>query len=84
MVIYFNVFYKDSNDQTLEKEEAMNRYRNGEDIQVLKFKKYYNVFNIEDIKGIDFQIPEITLKHNEKLSKCEVIIEAIFMKFGNI
>jgi antirestriction protein ArdC len=75
MVIYFNVYYKDANDQNLSKFEARARADRGEEIQVLKFIKYYNVFNIADIEGIEFEIPEIELKPNEKIERCENIIE---------
>jgi antirestriction protein ArdC len=75
MVIYFNVYYKDNQDRTLSREEARTRSNNGEEIQVLKFIKYYNVFNIADIEGIKFEIPEIELKANEKIERCESIIE---------
>lgn len=75
MVVYFNMFYKDSADQTVTKEQARTRSNNGEEIQVLKFIKYYNVFNIADIEGIEFEISEIELKPNEKIQKCEDIIE---------
>jgi antirestriction protein ArdC len=74
-VIYFNVYYKDGNDKTLDKEDAIKRLKHGEGIQILKFIKYYNVFNIENIEGIEFNIPEIELKPNEKIAKCESIIE---------
>lgn len=74
-VIYFDVYYKDGNDTSLDKEEALRRRKNGEDIQILKFIKYYHVFNIEDIEGIQFQIPEIELRPNEKIALCERIIE---------
>lgn len=75
MVIYFNVYYKDGADQTMIKEEARRRSDAGEDIQVLKFIKYYSVFNIADIEGIDFDIPQVELKPNEKIERCESIIE---------
>lgn len=75
MVIYFNVYYKDANDRNLTKYEARARADRGEEIQVLKFIKYYNVFNIADIEGIEFEIPEMELKPNEKIEKCETIIE---------
>ena len=75
MVIYFNVYYKDANDRNLTKFEAQTRAERGEEIQVLKFIKYYNVFNIADIEGIEFEIPEMELKPNEKIEKCETIIE---------
>lgn len=76
-VIYFDVYYKDGNDKTLTKEEAIQRRKNGEEIQILKFIKYYNVFNLEDIEGFEFQIPEIELKPNEKIARCESIIESM-------
>lgn len=75
MVIYFNVYYKDGRDQTLTKEQARARSDTGEEIQVLKFIKYYNVFNIADIEGIDFDIKQIDLKQNEKIAMCECIID---------
>jgi antirestriction protein ArdC len=74
-VIYFDVFYKDGNDTALTKEEASKRRKNGEEIQILKFIKSYNVFGIDDIEGIDFEIPEVELKPNEKIAGCEAIIE---------
>lgn len=75
MVIYFKLYYKDAFDHTLTKEEAHECRANGEEIQVLKFIRYYNVFNIGDIEGIKFEIPEIESKSNENILKCENIIE---------
>ena len=74
MVIYFSVYYKDEHDRTLSKEEARRARDQGREIQVLKFIKYYNVFNIADIEGIEFEIPEVTLKDNEQIDACEQII----------
>lgn len=75
MVIYFNVYYKDGTDQSLTPEQARSRSGSGEDIQVLKFIKYYNVFNVADIEGIKFDIPEVALNVNERIERCENIIE---------
>ena len=75
MAIYFNMYYKDCYDHTLDKEEAYKRRTAGEEIQVLKFIRYYNVFNIADIEGIKFEIPEIESRPNEKIVWCENIIE---------
>ena len=74
-VIYFDVYYKDENDITVSKEIASELRQHGREVQVLKFIMYYNVFNIEDIEGIDFKIQEIELKSNEKISRCVAIIE---------
>lgn len=75
MAIYFNVYYKDAFDRTLSKEEADSCKKTGEEIQILKFIKYYNVFNIADIEGIQFEIPEVSLRPNEKIAWCENIVE---------
>lgn len=74
MVIYFNVYYKDENDQTLSRQQASAAPEHGQEVQVLKFIKYYNVFNIADIEGIEFEIPEVVLKENEQIERCEQII----------
>lgn len=74
MVIYYNVYYKDENDKTLNREQARAAREQGRDIQVLKFIKYYNVFNIADIEGIEFETPEVTLRDNEQLNACEQMI----------
>ena len=74
IVLYYNVFFKDADNNTLKKEEATARKRAGDEVNTLSFLKYFNVFNIDDIEGIDFEIPEVELKDNEKLEKCESII----------
>ncbi|MBK8243319.1 MAG: DUF1738 domain-containing protein [Saprospiraceae bacterium] len=74
-VIFFNLIYKDQNNRVVNKDEATHLYNIGEEVKVLKFIKYYNVFNISDVEGIDFEISEIQLKPNEKIGKCESIVE---------
>lgn len=74
MVIYFNVYYKDEHDQTLTREAASAARQQGREVQVLKFIKYYNVFNIADIEGIEFEIPQVELKDNDQINACEQII----------
>lgn len=74
-VILFNVIYKDQNNRVVNKDEATHLYNIGAEVKVLKFIKYYNVLNISDVEGIDFEISEIQLKPNEKIDKCESIIE---------
>lgn len=41
----------------------------------LVIKCVVSYFTIEDIEGIEFQIPEMDLKPNEKIAQCESIIE---------
>jgi antirestriction protein ArdC len=74
MVIYFSVFFKDDAEELLSKEQATRRSKQGEEIQVLKFIKYYSVFNVADIEGIEYEIKEVELKPNERIEQCENII----------
>jgi antirestriction protein ArdC len=74
LVIYYMVYYKDINDVTLTREEALLRKSKGEEIQVLKFIKYYNVFNIRYIEGIEFEAKEVEIKPHERIERCEKII----------
>ncbi|MBL7821307.1 MAG: DUF1738 domain-containing protein [Saprospiraceae bacterium] len=76
-VVFFKVFYKDIADNSLDRNEAEARILKGEDIKVLRFIRYYNVFNIESIQGIDLdksKFLEIKLSDNEKIERCEQII----------
>lgn len=78
MVIYFKVFYKDSNDNTLTPEEANAKRLKGEEIKVLRFIRYYSVFNVSDIEGLELDLSrfiEAKLTHNERIDKCEQIIK---------
>lgn len=75
MVIYFNIYYKVGDDTLHHREEAEARKSMGEEVEVLKFIKHYNVFNIEDIEGIDFDLPQTMYNDNEKIERCEDIID---------
>lgn len=70
-VIYFNVVFKDGNDQKLTPEAAAAM---GDGVKVLKFLKYYNVFNVQDIEGVDFKIDDLRLLPNEKIERCEQLV----------
>jgi antirestriction protein ArdC len=77
MVIYFKVYYKDFNDNTLTLKEANLRRLKGEEIKVLRFIRYYNVFNVKDIEGTELDLNrfnEAKLTDNEKIERCEQII----------
>jgi antirestriction protein ArdC len=47
----------------------------GEEVQVIPMLKYYNVFNIADVEGVEINIPEIELKEHQKIQKCESVIK---------
>lgn len=71
-VIYFNLIFKDAKGNKISKEAAENR----KDVKIMKFLKYYNVFNVADIEGIDFEFDELRLLPNEKIERCEKIVQS--------
>ena len=71
-VIYYNMIFKDANGKKISREEADNL---GKNAKVMKFLKYYNVFNVEDIEGIDFTFEELRLLPNERIERCEKIVQ---------
>lgn len=76
-VYYFNFVFKNKDGQSLSLEEKRQYHLQGKDYMVIPFLKYFNVFNIEDITGIDFDTPELQLQSHEKVQKCEEIIANI-------
>lgn len=69
-VIYFNVIFKDADGKKISREAAETM----EDAKAIKFLKYFNVFNVEDIEGIDFEFEEIRLLPNERIERCEQLV----------
>ena len=68
-VVYFNVYFKDG-EKTITQAEAQGR----EGIEVRKFLKHYCVFNISDIEGIDFKLPDLVLRDNDRFEHCDAIV----------
>ena len=73
-VIYFSTYFKDGDNNSISAEQATERKKTGEKVKVLKFLRYYSVFNVANIEGIDFNFEEMPLKPHEKIEKCEQIL----------
>lgn len=74
-VIYFAHVYKDKDGLRLSEIEAHEMIRNRMKVDISRVIKFYPVFNIEDVKGIPIETQEFELKPNEKIEKCESIVE---------
>lgn len=46
----------------------------------IPFLKFYNVFNLDQTEGIEYEIPKIELNENEKIASCEKIASSYFDK----
>ncbi|MEM1124468.1 MAG: ArdC-like ssDNA-binding domain-containing protein [Bacteroidota bacterium] len=75
MVLYFSVFYKDAYNKTVSEEQAKEMKAAGQEVKKRSSLRYFSVFNIADVEGIEFHTPEVQLKENEQIEKCENIIK---------
>jgi len=75
MVTYYNTVFKDKNGKTIPPEVASRMPKDAVDSR--GFLKYFYVFATEQIEGIDFHYPEVELKENQKIERCEQLIKGI-------
>jgi len=74
-VIYYNIVCKDKDGNTITYEEA--KERDFKEVKINKYMKYYSVFAVSDIEGIDFAFPDVALRENEAIECCEALLESI-------
>lgn len=74
-VTYSNTLYKDlDTKKNLSSEQASLLPK--ERVKVFFFIQYHNVFNIDQVEGVDFNFPEIiTRPENERIDCCEKVIQ---------
>lgn len=75
MIVFFNMIFKDKDNNTVNKEDAYEKGRIRKDVKPIRFIKYYNVFGVRDIEGIEFTYPEVELKDHQRIEHCEAILE---------
>ena len=76
-VTYWNFIYTDKESQKrISPEEA--KKLPSKQVSKSAFLRYYSVFNITDVEGIDFKFPDTIVKpENEKIADCETIIASM-------
>lgn len=74
MIFFYKPLFKDQDDNFINLDKAKALKGMGEEVQVIPVLKYYNVFNIEDIEGIEIVIPEVSLKEHQRIKNCESVI----------
>lgn len=77
MVVFFNVIFKDKENNTVSKERALQMDRSNKEVSPIRFIKYFHVFNVRDIEGIALTYPEIQLKDHHRIEKCEQVLNAM-------
>lgn len=76
-VYFFKAYYKDADGKSISDETATRLSASGEKIQFIPFLKSYSVFNVADVEGVDFNLPEIELHYHSPLERCEAMLAAI-------
>lgn len=76
-VYYYNRTYRNGSGEKISEEEASRLKAQNQKVTVLSFLRYYNVFNIGDVEGMEFEFPEVTLHDNEKIESCEALMSSM-------
>jgi len=76
-VYFFKTFHKDQDGKSLSPQEVQALHGMGEETKRIAFLKYFRVFNVADIEGIEIQIPEVKLQDHERIEQCETLIKNI-------
>ena len=74
MVVHYNITYKNADKKTITREEYLQLKDKGENVNILKSLRYYNVFNIADTEGIDYELPKLKTYDNKIISTCETVV----------
>ncbi len=75
-VYFYTSYHKDENGKRINEEQAKALNGMGEETQKIQFLKFYYVFNIEDVEGVEIDLPEVTLTQHEQIAACEAIINS--------
>jgi antirestriction protein ArdC len=73
-VYFYTSYHKDEQGKRISDEQAEALRGVGEETQRVQFLKFYYVFNIEDVEGVEIETPEITLTPHEQIAACEQVI----------
>ena len=72
---FFTIYYKDATGKVISFEEAQVLKSQGEAFTTFRLLKYFNLFNIANVEGVEFHIPKVELKAHEQIAKCETIMQ---------
>ena len=74
-VYFYTSYYKDENGNRLNENEGQQREAAGDQVKRIQFLKFYHVFNVADIDGIQIEAPEGMLTPHERIAACEAVIK---------
>ena len=76
-VYFFKMYYRDENGQGLSEQKAQEIHQRGGKVQATPFLKSFPVFNVEDVEGIDFDLPQIETFDHTPIEQAEKFVSSI-------
>lgn len=76
-VYFFKAYHKDADGKTITEDRAAQLAGMGEGVQRIPFLKSFAVFNIADVEGVEFDIPELKEHENDPIPACEALVSAV-------
>jgi antirestriction protein ArdC len=77
-VYFFKSYYKDADGKSITEGAADQLRAAGDKIQFIPFLKSYAVFNVADVEGVEFEIPELQAQQDHDTNQtCEAMIAGI-------
>ncbi len=73
-IFFFTTLYKDENGKRISAKEAGQYNRAGQQVQYIPIPKTFAVFNIADVDGIDFDLPDTSAIPCEPITVCEELL----------
>lgn len=73
-VYFFKTYHKDKEGKNLNREQVASLHGMGEETHRIAFLKHFNVFNIEDVEGVEIDIPHVELTDHNPIESCEALI----------
>ncbi|MEM7368693.1 MAG: zincin-like metallopeptidase domain-containing protein [Bacteroidota bacterium] len=71
-IVYWKIIFKNQEGNVIPEKESKGR----KDLNKLFFARYYRVFNISEIEGVSFKLPEAKFDH-DRIENCEQLIQGI-------
>jgi antirestriction protein ArdC len=76
-VYFFKSVFKDEEGKTVKGEQIATLQGMGEEVNRIAFLKYYNLFNIADVEGVEFPLPDLKTYYHNPLEQCEQLLRNI-------
>ena len=72
-VYFFKRLYKDQDGRKVS-DEVANELRGTGELTAIPYLKVFSIFNVQDVEGIDFDIPELAVHDHPLDERCEQLI----------